>query len=279
MLTPILRLLAIYLAVALAVFAFFNRDRVAGLLGWGGSEPEPAAIAAVPETAPVPVPEPATDLSAQTPVFAPPPGENGVPDAPEADTAPEATAQPAAAAQPETAAPVLQTPTAPEGASTAGNLQTPVAPVTAPLPEAPQPVAQAPAPSASAAGLQVPTPPAAQTATAAPQTEASATQTDDFDAGLARARAQYWQNDIAGAIATYTDLLAQYPDNETLHGELGNIYYMNGQRVEAAEQFEAAGMAALKAGNRQQAQNLLGVLGSLDRTAAARLQQALEDSQ
>ncbi len=73
-------------------------------------------------------------------------------------------------------------------------------------------------------------------------------------------------------------MLKEYPDDETLHGELGNIHYMNGNRVQAATHFEAAATAALEAGRRQQAEILLGVLATLDRAAAERVQQALEGS-
>ncbi len=244
MLTPILRLLATYLAVGLAVFAFFNRDRLAGMMGWGGNE-APAVVAAAepepgPEAAPAPSPAPAT------PVFAPPPGDNGVPEAPVVAETPAPAPAPA---------PALQIPTPPAGASTAGVLQTPTPPASAP------------------AAVQAPTPPAAAPA-AAPQNAPA----DSFEQQIAAARAAYWQGDVPTAIARYGDLLKEYPDSETLHGELGNIHYMNGNRVEAATHYEAAGMAALRAGNRQQAQMLLGVLGALDRAAAARLQTAMEES-
>ncbi len=178
MLSPILRLLAIYLVVALVVFAFFNRERLGGVFG------------------------------------------------------PDDTAEPGAA--------VLIEPTPPE-----------------PTPPAPA--------ASSGPTLQTPAPPAA-----------SAPSADAFEAGLARARALYWQNDIPGAIAAYDALLGRYPGSETLHGELGNILFMSGQRIRAAGHYEAAGMAALRTGNVRQAQMLLAVLSGIDRAAAARLQQALE---
>ncbi len=241
MLTPILRLLVTYLAVGLAVFAFFNRDRLAEMMGWGNAD-TPSAIAAAEQGGETGATTTAPAAEIAPPVFAPPPGDNGVP-----VTAAAPVAQPAPATPTAPSSPALQTPTPPAGASTAGVLQTPVAPVA--------PAVQAPS----------------QPAQIQPE--------DSLETMIAAARNAYWQGDTPTAIARYGDLLKEYPDSEALHGELGNIYYMNGNRVEAATHYEAAGMAALKDGNRQQAQMLLGVLGSLDRAAAARLQKAMEGNQ
>ncbi len=280
MVSPILRLLAIYVAVAVALFAFFNRDRVTEMLGWAQPEPAPeSATATPPEPRSEPMPEAQSEAppeaqpiappetTGSAPVFAPQPGENGVPEtepvrASETVAVPEPVAPPAPTAEP---APILQTPTPPAGASTAG-LEPPAQPVN-PAQPMPQPA------SPSTAGLQTPVP-----AAPAASADAQAATPANLEDGLADARAKYWQNDIPGAIAAYRALLEEYPDNETLHGELGNIYFLNGQRVEAATQYEAAAMAALKAGHRQQAQALLGVLGSLDRSAAERVQAALEET-
>lgn len=85
------------------------------------------------------------------------------------------------------------------------------------------------------------------------------------------ARAAYWENDRPTAIAKYTSLLAQYPNDEAANGELGNIYFMNGQLNLAATHYEKAGMAAIKGGHRATAQMLIGVLRSIDPAAATRL--------
>ncbi len=235
MLSPILRLLATYLAVGLVVFAFFNRDRLSEMLGSQGPQVV-AAVEAEPERQPTASPQPRPAPGA-APVFAPPPGENGVP---------------------EEAQMPLSTPPRP----------------------APAPALQSPTPPAQTLPTQIPAPTPLQAPSApAASAPAQTTPKDRLEPQLAAARSAYWQGDAEAAIARYRDLLAQYPDNETLHGELGNIYYMNGERLEAAKQYEAAGMAALKAGRRQQAQMLLGVLSTLERAAAARLQQAMEGNQ
>ena len=257
MLSPILRLLVTYLVVALAVVAFFNRDRVAEIMGGGGAD-EPA-VAAAPEPAPAPqAPAPQAAAPAQ-PVFAPPPGENGVPDA-QAPVAPVTPVTPVAPVSAGLQAPVA--PVAPVQAPANNGLQTPTAPA-------------APASPPPSGGLQTPT---AAPAPAPEPAAAAATGEGSYESRLNEARRAYWRGDSETAIASYTDLLAQYPDDEKLHGELGNIYYMGGNRVEAATHYEQAGMAAVKAGDRRQAEMLLGVLGSLDRNAAQRLAQALEDS-
>ncbi|MCP5037014.1 MAG: hypothetical protein GY945_05365 [Rhodobacteraceae bacterium] len=92
-----------------------------------------------------------------------------------------------------------------------------------------------------------------------------------YEDGLNDARTAYWQGKTQAAIASYRTLLAQYPEDESLNGELGNIYFMNDQRSEAAVLFEKAGMAALKAGHADTARMLVGVLRNLDMAAATRL--------
>ena len=203
MIAPILRLLAIYLAVGLAVFGFFKRD---ALMAMFGGDAQPTASQ---DDKPKPRPEP-EPVAAPAPVFAPEPdATSGVPAAP--------------APAPETA------------------------PATESTPESPP---------------------------ESPPTEDTATPDDSYETGLNAARSAYWQGDTRTAIAKYKTLLAEYPNDEGLNGELGNIYMMNGQRRDAVTHFEKAGMAAIAAGHMQTAQMMVGVLRSLDPNAARRLSDA-----
>ncbi len=183
MIAPILRLLAIYLVVGLAVFGFFKRDTLMPMFS-GGSE---ATI----ETS-----EPVSTSHVEAPAAAP------------------------------TSAPVY-----------------------------------APLPDEGDATLQPPVPQAAT------GSEGDAT----YATKLSEARSAYWRGDFQAAIASYTTLLAQYPEDEGLNGELGNIYFMNGQNSEAATYYENAAMAALAAGHTDTARALVGVLRSLDQAAASRV--------
>ncbi len=228
MIAPMLRLLAIYLAVGLAVFGFFKRDAIMSMFTGNddvvASVTTPTAPPATPPAPPEvltvqPVPS-ASQAVPQAPVYAPLPGEAA------ASTQAATIQMPRAAA----ATPLVATPTAPPAA---------------PVPAATVEVAD------EMAYLQ----------------------------GLEAARRAYWQGDIQGAIAHYIALLAQFPDDENLHGELGNIYFMRGQRREAAWHFEQSGMAAIAAGRAAQAHMLAGILRGFDSEAAARLTAAMRAGQ
>lgn len=220
MIAPMLRLLAIYLAVGLAVFGFFKRDAIMSMFTGNddvvASATTPIAPSAAPEALAVqPVPS-ASQAVPQAPVYAPLPGEA------------------AASTQ-------------------AATIQTPRAAAATPLVAAPAapPAAVVPAATVEVADEMV------------------------YLQGLEAARRAYWQGDIQGAIAHYIALLAQFPDDENLHGELGNIYFMRGQRSEAAWHFERSGMAAIAAGRAAQAHMLAGILRGFDPEAAARLTAAM----
>ena len=232
MIAPILRLLAIYLAVGLAVFGFFKRDALMGLFSGGG---EPVAQAQAPDPAqPAPAVDPAPAPDPE-PVYAPLPADGDVTLSDDALQAPVAVSEPAAVA-----------PTAPETPAPAAVSSQPVA--------TPQPT---------------------------PASEPTPSTTDEpaYEQGLNAARRAYWQGDMQAAIAQYRKMLSQYPEDESLNGELGNIFYMTGDRENAAQHLEKAGMAALNAGKTQQAQMLVGVLQSLDAGAAARLTSAIGAAQ
>ncbi len=232
MIAPILRLLAIYLAVGLAVFGFFKRDALMGMFSGGDQPVAEAQVSEPAQPAPSVDPEPTPDPD---PVYAPLPADGDATLSNDDLQAPVAVSEPTVAE-----------PTAPA---------TPVAP----------PVSTQPEP----------------TADPAPASEATPSTGNDqaYEQGLNAARRAYWQGDMQAAIAQYRKMLAQYPEDESLNGELGNIYYMTGDRENAARHLEKAGMAALQSGKPQQAQMLVGVLQSLDANAAARLTSAMGATQ
>ncbi|MCE5360444.1 MAG: hypothetical protein JJ714_05555, partial [Acidithiobacillus sp.] len=70
---------------------------------------------------------------------------------------------------------------------------------------------------------------------------------------LMAARAAYWQHDIPAAIQKYQDLIQQVPNAAFVYGELGNVYYMNGERQKAAENFSHAAMLLIQQNQPQRA--------------------------
>lgn len=227
---PVVRLLAIYLAVGLAVIAFIKRDTLMGLTGdTGAARP----VAEAPEDAGV-------DAETRASVV-----EHTAPSAPAAPATP-APAQPAAQQTPAQQVPAQQAP-AQTPAPAPATLQTPTAPGT---PRAPQ-------------------------ATPAPQAPAAAQPSDDFIAKRDDARRAAWAGETDRAIALYSELLGRSPGDMDLNGELGNVYYMDGRYGEAAKHYDAAGRAAVAAGNRPQAQMLASILRALDPAAADALDNSI----
>jgi hypothetical protein len=173
---PFVRLIAIYIIVGLAVFAFFKRDALMALVS--GPEAE-VVMAAEPAE---PTPEPAAE-----PVMAQP--------TPEPQPAPEPAAEP----------------------------------VFAP------------------ADTAIPQP----------------TDPKDMDTRLGEARQAFWSGDAVTAEFLYKGLSNDFPNEVTVIGELGNLYYNTGRMAEAATQFHAVGLLSLEAGNTGQTMAMIGVLQSI----------------
>jgi len=95
---------------------------------------------------------------------------------------------------------------------------------------------------------------------------------------LMAARSAYWHHDIPAAISSYQSLIHQQPDAAFAYGELGNVYYMNGERLKAAQSFEQAAMLLIQQGQSARAATLIPVLGALDPTLAQKVQIALSHS-
>lgn len=234
MLTPVLRLVLIYVLLALVVVGVFNRDKVMRLVTGQGTE----TVAEAPAV-PVGAAEPAA------------PGNAAAQDtAPAAPTyaAPETAAQPQAQA----VAPAPAQSTAP---GQNAQLQTPVAPGTAPAVTAQPGTAPAPAPQAQ---------PVAPTAPDAELVQA-----------VNAARQAYWAGDLDGARSQLDALVAAHPDNPDLFGELGNLHFSTGDYPAAAQAYEQAGKLLVQQGRGSQAMALLPVLQRLDPAKAEALAEVL----
>lgn len=95
---------------------------------------------------------------------------------------------------------------------------------------------------------------------------------------LMNARSAYWHHDLSAAIDGYHALIQQAPNAAFVYGELGNVYYMTGNREKAAENFEHAAMLLIQQGQSARATSLIPVLGALDPALAQKVQIALSHS-
>ncbi len=92
------------------------------------------------------------------------------------------------------------------------------------------------------------------------------------------ARKAFYQRDYALSEKSYRTVIANTTDNFDAYGELGNVYFNQGKKKEAAaEYFEAAAILAQK-GQTRRAKSLLGLLNHLDKGKADELRKLLSAS-
>ncbi len=90
---------------------------------------------------------------------------------------------------------------------------------------------------------------------------------------LAVAREAYWLRDYESAEKYYRQLIQIEPDNPDGYGELGNMYFAQGQWEHAAAAYYEAGVRMIKAGMVVQARQLVDVISGLNGTQADELEQ------
>lgn len=254
MVMPFLRLVLIYIVVALVAVVFFNRDSVLPMIGWpwfGGSEVVTEEITS-------------TDDDATT-----------------TETVDDKTYVSVSDADTETAAATAST----VDASSDTTIVTPVASSDATVSEATtentasmeeqsaEPVTQVEDAAATSVGSSE-TAPAQQTQSSAsgvggseggPKTDAELQTLQN------EARQAYRNGDFAKTEEMYKSMAASNPDNVNIIGELGNLYYSQRRMSDAATYYHMAGKMLIDQGNANQAMSLMGVLQTIDQARAADL--------
>ena len=104
------------------------------------------------------------------------------------------------------------------------------------------------------------------------------TQKKTFESEWLDARRAYWAGDES-AEKSYLELIAKYPQQADIKGELGNIYVKAGEKEKAAGQFLDAGMIWAKSGEKDKAAKIIGLLQDLDPAKATSLKEALTDAE
>lgn len=90
-----------------------------------------------------------------------------------------------------------------------------------------------------------------------------------------RARAAFWGGDYDRAVILYQELIADYRNDPDLYGEMGNVYYAQGQWNEAAEAYYKAAKRLLERGQVSRAARLNRVIRSMDAEMADQLNREL----
>jgi hypothetical protein len=95
---------------------------------------------------------------------------------------------------------------------------------------------------------------------------------------LAAAREAYWLRDYDIAESKYINLTRLEPDNPDGYGELGNMYFSQGQWDQAASAYYEAGVRLVGQGLLEQAEELVAVIRGLNGTHADDLERKIEEA-
>lgn len=138
--------------------------------------------------------------------------------------------------------------------------------------------------------------PAEETVTevaAIPEAEAVPAETTDVEAAgtatpaateagiyrlLAAAREAYWLRDYALAEQKYRELIALQPGNPDGYGELGNMYFSQGDWEQAAAAYYEAGVRLADEGYSREAEQMVEVIRGLNGPQAGDLEQRLRSA-
>jgi len=93
---------------------------------------------------------------------------------------------------------------------------------------------------------------------------------------LAAAREAYWLRDYDLAESQYQKLIERQPDNPDGYGELGNMYFSQGNWEAAASAYYEAGTRLVKEGQLVQAQQMVDVIRGLNGSRADDLAQQVD---
>ena len=174
----------------------------------------------------------------------------------------------------------------PASDTTRGDLTEPaeVAPATAPASDMTS-EAVAEQVESPAQELETSTPAAGQAAAAEPEPEPAVAQLPVAPAGdsdgkkayelLAAAREAYWLHDFEMAETNYQQLIQMEPDNPDGYGELGNMYFAQGQWEQAAAAYYEAGVRLLETGMVEEARQMVDVIRGLNGAQADDLEERI----
>ncbi len=92
------------------------------------------------------------------------------------------------------------------------------------------------------------------------------------------ARQAFWDGDYSRSIRAYRALIGSRPDDPNVPGEMGNVYYAQGDWAQAALAYREAALRLIRQHRLGQANHLLTVVRGLDPQVASEIQQAIDSS-
>ena len=92
------------------------------------------------------------------------------------------------------------------------------------------------------------------------------------------ARKSFYQRNYALSEQKYQDVIDKTEDNYDAYGELGNVYFNQGKKQQAATAYFEAAAILLRKGQAKRARSLIGLLRHLDKSKAKELQELIDSS-
>ena len=111
-----------------------------------------------------------------------------------------------------------------------------------------------------------------------PAPDREVTGNDQEDDLLNRARRAFWNDDLPAAVNHYVKLIKMFPQDPDYLGELGNVYFEQGEKELAAQAYFESALRLENQGDRHRAVGLAELLRKIDPTYAKALEQHLDPS-
>ncbi len=101
---------------------------------------------------------------------------------------------------------------------------------------------------------------------------------DVIRASWITARKSFYQRNYALSEKSYQNVIAYTKDNYDAYGELGNVYFNQGKKKQAATAYFEAAVILLRKGQLNRVRSLIGLLYSLDKSKANELKKIIDSS-
>lgn len=106
----------------------------------------------------------------------------------------------------------------------------------------------------------------------------TAKQTDAVRETWITARKSFYLRNYKLSEESYRKVIASTEDNFDAYGELGNVYFNQGKKAQAAEAYFEAASILVRKGQVSRARSLIGLLRHLDRAKAVELQKLIDSA-
>ncbi|MBE9567189.1 MAG: hypothetical protein IMF14_00740 [Proteobacteria bacterium] len=104
-------------------------------------------------------------------------------------------------------------------------------------------------------------------------------QSGDIRATWIKARKSFYQRNYELSEQSYLKVIEDTEDNFDAYGELGNVYFNQGKKTQAAAAYYEAAAILVRKGQVQRVKSLMGLMRHLDKSKAEELQKLIDATQ